>query len=126
MRDTIASHAAPLERHTMPVFQTTSMYFETGRSLIAPGLLLAASLLGPLSLHAQSTKLQPTSVSFTSASVDQRSSSSLPDAPDAVMERGKTNNSVQAGQRVMATKQSALLTRFRAPGKGNGTFCLIS
>jgi hypothetical protein len=80
----------------MPVFQTTSRYFETARKLVAPGLLLAASLLDPISLHAQSTSLQPTPVSFTSTSADQGNASSLPDSPDAVMERGKTNHNVQA------------------------------
>ena len=80
----------------MPIFQTTSRYFETARKLVAPGMLLAASLLGPISLHAQSKSLQPNPVSFTSTSADQGSSTSLPNSPDAVMERGKTNNGVQA------------------------------
>jgi hypothetical protein len=97
VRDNIASHAAPLERHTMPIFQSTLRSFETARSLVAPSLLLAASLLGPLPLHAQSTNLQPTPVSFTSTSAHQGSSFSLPEAPDAVIERGKTNNDGQAG-----------------------------
>ena len=79
----------------MPIFQTTSRYFETARKLVAPGLLLAASLLSPISLHAQSISLQPTPVSFTSTSADQGNASSLPDGPDAVIERGKSNNEVQ-------------------------------
>jgi hypothetical protein len=104
VRDTIASHAAPLERHTMPIFQITSRYFKTARSLVAPGLLLAASLLKPIFLHAQSTSLQPAPVSFTSTSADQGSSSSLPDAPDAVMERGRTNNGVQTASASYSTQ----------------------
>lgn len=80
----------------MPVFQTTSRYFEIARIRVAPGLLLAATLLGTTSLHAQSTSLQPTPVFLTSTFADQASSSSLPDAPDAAMERGTTNNGVQA------------------------------
>ncbi len=104
MRDTIASHAAPLERHTMHIFQITSRYFETARKFVAPGLLLAASLLDPISLHAQSTSLQPTPVSFTSTSADQGNVSSLPDAPDVVMERGKTKNGVQTASASYSTQ----------------------
>jgi hypothetical protein len=81
----------------MPIFQTTSRYFKTAPSLVAPGLMLASSLLGPISLHAQSTSLQPTPVSYTTTSAHQGNASSLPDVPDAVMERGKANNDVQAG-----------------------------
>jgi hypothetical protein len=80
----------------MPIFQTTSRYFEKARSFVAPGLLLAASLLGAISLHAQSISLQPTPASYTSTSANQGSSSSLPEAPDAAIERGKTNNEAQA------------------------------
>jgi len=104
VRDTIASHVAPLERHTMPIFQTTSRYFETALKLVAPGLLLAASLLDPISLHAQSKSLQANSVSFTSTSADQGNASSLPDSPDAVVERGKTNENVQAASASYGTQ----------------------
>jgi hypothetical protein len=88
----------------MPILQTTSRYFETARKLVTPGVLLAASLLDPISLHAQSTSLQPTPVSVTSTSADQGSSTSLPDSPDAVMERRKTINNVQAESASLGTQ----------------------
>ena len=80
----------------MPIFRKTFISFETAHSFFVPGLLLAASLLDTISLHARSTNLQPAPVSFTSTSADQESFTSLPDAPDAVIEHGKTNNEVQA------------------------------
>ena len=93
----------------MPTLFRTFNYFETARSLIAPGLLLATGLLGPICLEAQSLHLQPATVYLEFIPSHSESSSSLPDAPDAMKtERAAQNPSVHPG--VQTTSESWLIS----------------
>jgi hypothetical protein len=80
----------------MPAFRSTPRSPGTDQCLVAQGLLLAVGLLSPISLHAQGTNLQATPVSLASLSPDLGDTSSLPEAPDAVADRGRTDSDKQA------------------------------
>ena len=79
----------------MPDRQKSPRFLKATQSLVVSGLLLAACPLATVSLHAQSTNLPITAVSLTDFP-NVGSSSSLPEAPEAVTDHGGTDRDTQA------------------------------
>jgi hypothetical protein len=98
----------------MPALPGTLSSLETAQGIFASGLLLAISLLAPVTLRAQNNNLQRHPISQVSTFTASENASSLPEAPHPVSDSSETNEAHQAASASQAGATTGGESAFRS------------